>query len=53
MQRVKLKDRELPIYTKGEEIFNMTSHIVGGVLGIVAIVLCVWFLLRFIIMFMV
>ena len=43
MQRVKLKDRELPIYTKGEEIFNMTSHIVGGVLGIVAIVLCVVF----------
>ena len=41
MQRTKLKDRILPIYSKGEEIFNMTSHIVGGVLGIVAIVLCV------------
>lgn len=40
MIRTKLKDRILPIYTKGEEIFNMTSHIVGGVLGIVAIVLC-------------
>lgn len=40
MARTKLKDRILPTYTKGEEIFNMTSHIVGGVLGIVAIVLC-------------
>ena len=43
MERIKLQDRVLPIYTKGEEIFNMTSHIVGGVLGIVALVLCVVF----------
>lgn len=43
MQRTKLKDRVLPIYSKGEEIFNMTSHIVGGVLGIVATVLCIVF----------
>ena len=41
MKRTKLKDRVLPTYTKGEEIFNMTSHIVGSVLGIVAIVLCI------------
>lgn len=41
MTRTKLKDRILPTYTKGEEIFNMTSHIVGVILGIVAIVLCV------------
>lgn len=41
MTRTKLKDRILPTYTKGEEIFNMTSHIVGSGLGIVAIVLCV------------
>ena len=41
MTRTKLKDRILPTYTKGEEIFNMTSHIVGSVLGVVAIVLCV------------
>lgn len=40
MKRTKLKDRILPAYTKGEEIFNMVSHIVGGALGIVAIVLC-------------
>ncbi len=43
MQRTKLKDRILPTYTKGEEIFNMTSHIVGAVLGVVATVLCVVF----------
>ena len=39
--RTKLKDRILPDYTKGEEIFNMVSHIVGGALGIAALVLCV------------
>ncbi len=43
MQRTKLKDRILPTYTKGEEIFNMTSHIVGAVLGIVALILCIVF----------
>ena len=40
MKRTKLDDRVLPKYTKGEEIFNMVSHIVGGVAGIVTIVLC-------------
>lgn len=43
MERTKLIDRKLPQYTKGEEIFNMTSHIVGGALGVVALVLCVVF----------
>lgn len=43
MQRIKLADRILPTYTKGEEIFNMVSHIVGATLGIVAIVLGVIF----------
>ena len=43
MRRIKLDDRKLPVYTKGEEIFNMTSHIVGGALGIVALVLCIIF----------
>ena len=43
MDRIKLADRILPTYTKGEEIFNMTSHIVGGALGVVATVLCVVF----------
>lgn len=40
MERTKLADRELPIYTKGEEVANMVTHIIGGVVGIVAIVLC-------------
>ena len=39
--RTKLGDRILPNYTKGEEIFNMVSHIVGGALGVVVLVLCV------------
>ena len=43
MERTKLAERILPKYTKGEEIFNMTSHIVGGGLGVVALVLCVVF----------
>ena len=43
MNRTKLKDRILPTYTKGEEIFNMTSHIVGAALGVVVTVLCIVF----------
>ena len=43
MTRTKLKDRILPKYTKGEEIFNMTSHIVGAVLGLIAMILCIVF----------
>lgn len=43
MKRTRLKDRDLPDYTKGEEIFNMVSHIVGGALAIAALVLCVIF----------
>ena len=43
MAREKLKDRKLPTYTKGEEIFNMVSHIVGGALGVTALTLCVIF----------
>ena len=41
MKRTKIKDRILPTYTKGEEIFNMISHIVGGILGIVTLVFCI------------
>ena len=40
MKRTKIADRVLPTYTKGEEIFNRVSHIIGGVAGIVTIVLC-------------
>lgn len=39
--RTKLADRKLPNYSRGEEIFNMSSHIVGGAMGIAATVLCV------------
>ena len=41
MKRIKLKDRKLPTYTKGEEIFNMVSHIVGGGLGAIVLVSCI------------
>ena len=43
MQRKKLAERVLPFYTKGEEIFNMVTHIVGGAVGVAALVLCVIF----------
>ena len=33
----------IPKYTKGEEIFNMTSHIVGGGVGVAVTALCVIF----------
>lgn len=42
-KRIKLKDRSLPNYTRGEEIANMVTHIIGGAMGIVALVLCVVF----------
>lgn len=41
MKRTKLVDRKLPGYTKGEEIFNMVSHIVGGGFGVIALASCV------------
>lgn len=41
MKRQKLSERILPSYTKGEEIFNMVTHIIGGAVGIAAVVLCV------------
>lgn len=37
--RTKLRDRVMPDYTKGEEIFNMTSHIIGAAIGVAALVL--------------
>lgn len=43
MTRTKLADRVLPTYSKGEEIINMTSHIVGAAFGVVAMVLCIVF----------
>ncbi len=47
MIRQKLSERKLPNYTKGEEIMNMVTHIVGSVAGIVSLtlglVIAVWF----------
>ena len=43
MKRTKLRDRVLPDYTRGEEIMNTVTHIVGGVLSVAALVLCVVF----------
>ncbi|MBE6546205.1 MAG: hemolysin III family protein [Ruminococcaceae bacterium] len=39
--RIRLRDRILPAYSKGEEIFNMVSHIVGGAVGIATLVFCI------------
>ena len=43
MKRTKLSDRQLPDYSRGEEIMNMVTHIVGGAVGGVALTLCVIF----------
>ena len=40
-KRIRLRDRLLPDYTRGEEIMNMVTHIVGGGIGIIALVACV------------
>ncbi|MCL2248178.1 MAG: hemolysin III family protein [Oscillospiraceae bacterium] len=37
----KFKITDLPDYTRGEELFNMITHITGGGLGIVALLACV------------
>ena len=42
-KRLKLSERSLPDYTRGEEIMNMVTHIIGGALGIAALTLCVIF----------
>ena len=40
MKRIKLADRKLPVYSKGEEVMNMVTHIAGGAFGIIALILC-------------
>ena len=35
------ESQTLPLYTRAEELFNMISHIVGGGLGLVALIACV------------
>ena len=41
MKRTKLRDRKLPAYSVGEEITNTATHILGGLIGVAALVLCV------------
>ena len=42
-KRTKLAERKLPNYTRGEEIFNMVTHIVGAAFGVVMLVLGIVF----------
>ena len=37
MKRTPIGERKLPDYTRGEEIMNMVTHIVGGAVGIAAV----------------
>ncbi len=39
--RTPLDQRSLPAYTRGEELFNFVSHVAGGGLALVMLVLCV------------
>lgn len=41
IKRTKLRDRSLPVYSAGEELMNTLTHALGGVLGFVALTLCV------------
>ena len=41
MKRTPLHARVLPNYSRGEELMNMITHIVGGALGVVVILSCV------------
>lgn len=38
---MKIKERPLPVYSQGEEIANMTTHIAGAVLAFAGLLLCV------------
>lgn len=46
MKRTPINERKLPDYTRGEEIMNMVSHIVGGGIGILVLVFGVLFAAR-------
>lgn len=39
MKRTPIRDRVLPAYTRAEEIANMTTHIIGGALGLAVLTL--------------
>jgi len=40
MNRTPLGERVLPSYCRGEEIMNMVTHIIGGAIGLITLVLC-------------
>ncbi len=46
MRRTPLSKRELPAYTRGNEITNMVTHIIGGAIGIVVLVFSILFSVR-------
>ena len=39
-KRLQLKERVLPRYSRGEEVMNMVTHIVGGGMGLLVLTLC-------------
>ena len=41
MKRTPIAERVLPNYTRGEEIANMTTHIIGGAIGVILLFLTV------------
>ena len=41
MTRTCLKERTIPSYTNGEEIFNYVTHIVGGAGGVLTLLACI------------
>ena len=40
-KRLKIRDRLLPQYTRGEELMNMITHIIGGGFGILILIICI------------
>lgn len=40
-KRLKIRDRLLPQYTRGEELMNMITHIIGGGFGILILIVCI------------
>ena len=40
-QRIPLAQRQLPVYTIGEERMNMITHIIGGAIGVAVLVFCI------------
>lgn len=46
MKRTPFKERELPNYTRNEELTNMGTHILGVVIGIVILIICLRLTLR-------